>query len=159
MARKPRKPRDMSEGVKILGKATVDNMLFLKRQQWTITNYALLLDAAVMALARGSGEIERVIYTLLAFAGCGFAMVCVWHTQKSLTRYYGNLFELYEEYLTVEQRRVFETQPTKPSFSHNGMFVIGLFAANAIAFAVTFYVVWYRGGIALPLSECKCAGV
>lgn len=155
MAKRNPTSGEMSEGIKIVAKATVDNMLFLKRQQWTITNYALLLDAAVMALSRGANDIERTIYTGLAFGGCIFAMLCVNHTQTSLTRYYGNLFDLYEIYLSPKQRGTFKTLQARPSYGHNAMFVCGLFLVNVIAFAVTFYVVWYRGGIGLPLSECK----
>jgi hypothetical protein len=157
MAKSPsRKQQEMSEGIKVLAKATVDNMLFLKRQQWSITNYALLLDAAVMALARGSNDIERTIYTVLAFGGCVFAMFCVNHTQTSLTRYYGNLFDLYQRYLTPAERETYKTVTARPAYGHNGMFIFGLFLVNMVAFGVAFYVIWFRGGLGIPFGECKC---
>ena len=146
-AAKQKYSKEMSEGIKVLAKATVDNMLFLKRQQWTITNYALILDAAVMALARGAGEGGKTLCTVLAVLGCGFAMFCVNHTQHSLTRYYSNLFDLYAKYLTAKERALFRTVEERPTYYHNWIFVVGLFGVNLIALCVTCYVIWIRGGL------------
>ena len=143
----------MSEAVKIHYKATVDNLLFLKRQQWTITNYALILYAAVIALARETSRGEKQALTILMIGGCWFALHCVRHTQKSMTRYYRNLYDIHQRYLTAQERDEFDTLKERPGFNHNGEFIWGLMAANVIAFALTFYLVWWKGGF--PTSSTK----
>jgi hypothetical protein len=39
--------QQMPEHVEAVYKAAVDNIIFLKRQQWLATNYALLVYAAI----------------------------------------------------------------------------------------------------------------
>jgi hypothetical protein len=43
--------KQMSEHVGAAYKAAVDNILFLKRQQWLATNYALILYAAIFLIS------------------------------------------------------------------------------------------------------------
>ena len=142
-----------SEGMKLHYKAVVDNILFLKRQQWTITNHALVLYAAVAALVKNTTDIERTVLTGLALGGCVFSAFCIVHTQMSMTRYYRNLFELHDKYFSPDEKGVFELLRSRPSFGHNGMFIWGLLCANVIAFTVAFYFIWWKNG--LPLSFAK----
>ena len=120
----------MSEGVKIYYKAVVDNIMFLKRQQWTITNYALLLYAALGTLSAKAGQPEKVAFTALAIIGFLFALHCIRHTQTSMTRYYNNLFDLQQTYLTADERSTLKALSARPGFSHNGEFIYGLMAVN-----------------------------
>ena len=148
---------ELSEGMKVHYKAVVDNILFLKRQQWTITNHAIVLYAAVVALVKDATSAERVALTGLALVGCVFSMLCTAHTQMSMTRYYQNLFEIHSKYFTGDERSTFELLRSKPGFGHNGMFIWGLMAVNVVAFTVAFYFIWWRNGLPLPSSMPKSA--
>jgi hypothetical protein len=46
------KKTEMSKPAEILYRAFVDELRFAKQQQWTITNYVLLVMAAVFAVAK-----------------------------------------------------------------------------------------------------------
>ena len=141
----------MSEGVKIHYKGALDNLLFLKRQQWTITNHALLLYAAMVALAKGTNDIERTILSFLALVGCGFAVYCMQHTQRSMTRYYRNVYEMQQKYFTPDERGAFLMMSERPDFHYNGAFIWGLIIANILAFLVAIYFIWVKGG--LPILD------
>jgi hypothetical protein len=147
-----RPPISMSEAVKIHYKAVIDNILFLKRQQWTITNYALLLYAAVGTMASKATDAEKIAFTALAIIGLLFGLHCVRHTQKSMTRYYNNLFDIHQIYFTAEERDTFKTLTYRPDFHHNGEFIWGLMAVNVLAFALTFYFIWWKGGFSILRS-------
>jgi hypothetical protein len=137
----------MSEGIKIHYKAVVDNIIFLKRQQWTITNHAIVLYAAITALATGTNDAERVGLTALGLVGCIFSLLCTAHTQLSMSRYYQNLFEIHAKYFTGEERGEFEMLRSKPGFNHNGMFIWGLMAANFVGLIVASYFIWVKHGL------------
>jgi hypothetical protein len=137
----------MSEGIKIHYKGTLDNISFLKRQQWTITNHALVLYGAVVALTKDTSQIERMALSGLAVAGCLFALWCMFHTQKSMTRYYRNLYEAHQAYFTAEEREKLKLHRDEPGFLHNGSFIVGLMVANVLAFSVGEYFMWVKNGL------------
>jgi hypothetical protein len=147
MAENEAQPRVMSEGVKAHFKIAADNIIFLKRQQWTITNHALVLYAALTALAKDTTDIERSILTFLGLVGCIFSLLCIGHTQQSMTRYYQNLYDIHSKYFTDTERDDLELLRSRPTFNRNPMFVWGLLAVNFIAFWVAFYFIWVKGGI------------
>jgi hypothetical protein len=114
----------MSEGIKIHHRGALENLVFLKRQQWTITNHALVVYAAVVALARDTNDIERTILSGLGLLACGYATWCMVHTQKSMTRYYRNVYEMHQKYFSVEERERLELHRERPGFSHNFGFMV-----------------------------------
>ena len=144
---------EMSEAIKIHYRAVVENIIFLKRQQWTITNHALVLYAAITALSKGVTNAERVALTALGIIGCVFSLLCIGHTQGSMTRYYRNLFELHTKYFSPDERDNLELLRSRPSFHYNGMFVWGLIAVNAVAFSVAAYFIWVKGGFPVTLPK------
>lgn len=146
----------MSEGVKVHYKGVLDNLTFLKRQQWTITNHSLVLYAAMVALAKGTNDIERTLLTVFAFLGCGYAIYCMWHTQRSMTRYYRNLYDIQQNYFHAPEREVLQMLPSRPDFHYNGAFIYGLMFANVAAFLVSAYYIWIKGG--LPILDSRPPG-
>lgn len=143
----------MSDAVKIQYKGAIDNLLFLKRQQWVITNYSLIVYAAVIALAKDASDQEKAALTVLATIGCVYAIHCMRHTQKTLTRYYNNLFDMQKKYLTAAERVEYKTLSERPGFNHNGEFIWGLIIANGLAFLLTFYLIWWKNGFPLPTKS------
>jgi hypothetical protein len=62
---------EMSKPAEILYRVLFDDLKFAKQQQWTITNYALVLMGAIFALANlgtGSPPIpEKIVLSLMVF--------------------------------------------------------------------------------------------
>jgi hypothetical protein len=132
----------MSEGVKILYKDAVDNIIFLKRQQWVITNYALVVYAAVVALAKSANPIESTLLTLVASLACAYGTYCMVHTQLSLTKMRTRLAYVYQNFFAADERSAFELWASRPTFNYGPGFIYGLMFANTLAFAATVYLIW-----------------
>lgn len=129
----------MSEGVKNLYKDSLDNILFLKRQQWTITNYALLAFAAVVTIGKSANVVETTLLTIVAAVACVYSIFCMVHTQMTLTKYRARLTHIYNTYFTAAERDVFKLWPTPPTFNYTPAFMWGLVITNVLACAAAIY--------------------
>ncbi|MFV1997848.1 MAG: hypothetical protein ACC641_07525 [Acidiferrobacterales bacterium] len=69
-----------NEELRLLYQTSVTELEFFKRQQWSVTNYGLLLYAAIVSLARlfdsGMSSAERWVLCLVATA-TGFASIYI----------------------------------------------------------------------------------
>jgi hypothetical protein len=131
----------MSEGVKILYKGAIDNIIFLKRQQWIITNYSLVVYAIMAALARNATSVEKTILVVVALLAYGYSVACMLHTQNTMKRLRASMSHIYQTYFSVEEREVYKLWQAAPGFWYTPLFIGGLIAANSAALAVTVYVV------------------
>jgi hypothetical protein len=139
MARPPLIP--MSEGVKILYKGAIDNVIFLKRQQWIITNYSLVAYAAVVALAKNATAVEKTILVLLAVAASFYAVSCMLHTQHTLGKLRASIDHIYRTHFTEQERADYRFWPVPPGFWYTPLFIVGLIATNLIAAAAAIYLI------------------
>jgi hypothetical protein len=131
----------MSEGVKILYKGAIDNIIFLKRQQWIITNYSLVVYAIMAALARNAGNVEKTILVVVALCAFGYSVACMVHTQGTMKRLRDSMSHIYQTYFSLEEREAYKLWPAPPGFWYTPLFIGGLIAANSTALAVTVYVI------------------
>ncbi len=145
---KSKAPIEMSEGVKIYYKGAIDNIIFLKRQQWIITNYALVVYAGVVTISRGVTPNEKWALTIIAAIGWLYGTWCLIHTQRTMTKLRNSMYEIYQTYFTAEQRKKFSLWKEVPTFNYTPEFIYGLVVAHVIAFALAVFAIW-RG---LPLS-------
>jgi hypothetical protein len=139
---------DMSEGVKIYYKGAIDNIIFLKRQQWIITNYALVVYAAVVTLSRGALHDEKWALCIIAAIAWVYGTWCLVHTQRTMTKLRKSMFHIYQTYFTEDQRKAFTLWDEQPNFNYTPEFIYGLIVAHITAFVVCVYSIW-RG---LPIS-------
>lgn len=133
---------EMSEGVKLLYKGAADNIIFLKRQQWVITNYALVVYAAVVALSNGANIHEKWALSIMAFCAWAYGSWCMVHTQKTMTKLRSTMFEIYAEFFTEEQRDKYRLWAKKPTFNYTPEFIWGLIIAHLVALALSIYLIW-----------------
>ena len=72
----------------------------------------------------------------------------MYHTQKSITRYYTQrLQKCTKSIFHQEERETLDLHQKRPDFNHNGSFIYGLMVANVIAFAVAIYFMWVKNGL------------
>ncbi|MDO8398413.1 MAG: hypothetical protein Q7T45_11405 [Bradyrhizobium sp.] len=131
----------MSEGVKILYKGAIDNIIFLKRQQWIITNYSLVVYAIMAALAKNATSVEKTILVVVSLCAFGYSAACMLHTQNTMKRLRASMSHIYQTYFSVEEREVYKLWQAAPGFWYTPLFIGGLIAANSTALAVTVYVI------------------
>jgi hypothetical protein len=134
----------MSEGVKILYKGVIDNIIFLKRQQWIITNYSLVIYAVVVTLNKAPqiGQVEKTLLTIVAAIACGYAISCMIHTQNTLTKLRATQNHIWNKYFDEEERDVYKFWRNPPGFFYTPLFICGLVFANLLAVSATIYLVW-----------------
>lgn len=133
---------EMSEGVKILYKGAIDNIIFLKRQQWFITNYALVVYAGIYALRKDASPIEKTLLTVLASAAYIYALWCMIHVQSSLTKLRKSLHHIYQTYFTAEEKGAFSLWKEEPGFWYTPEFIVGLIVVHTTAFTLAVYLIW-----------------
>src|SRR6478752_70632 len=90
----------MSEGVKILYKGAIDNIIFLKRQQWIITNYSLVVYAIMAALARNANSVEKTVLVVAVLGAFGYSAACMLHTQSTMKRLRASMAHIYQTYFS-----------------------------------------------------------
>jgi hypothetical protein len=106
----------MSEGVKILYKGAIDNIIFLKRQQWIITNYSLVVYAIMAALARNATSVEKTILVVVALCAFAYSAACMLHTQSTMRRLRASMSHIYQTYFSVEERETYKLWQAPPGF-------------------------------------------
>jgi hypothetical protein len=81
-------PPKLSEQGLIVYKAMFDQLDFIKKQQWTITNYAALIYGAIFVLAKVLSKEsygETVILTTMTAAVCWYGTAMLLHTHTDLS--------------------------------------------------------------------------
>ena len=99
--------RQMTPHIEAAYKDTVENMLFLKRQQWVATNYAVVVYAAVFVIS--STYFSRTdfarntlgVVTLVTFV-IHWYMIYVF--QRSIKRWMRRLDWIYQTYFSRDER-------------------------------------------------------
>ncbi len=80
---------DAREAWRLIYQIGVQNIAFLKRQQWAVTNYALLLYAALIAISQllptSANNIERLVFTTIVIALAVAAIWMLWSLHHSIT--------------------------------------------------------------------------
>jgi hypothetical protein len=131
----------MSEGVKILYKGAIDNIIFLKRQQWIITNYSLVVYAIMAALDRNAESVEKTVLVVVSLCAFSYGIACVIHTQSTMKRLRDSMSHIYQTYFSSEEREAYKLWPAAPGFWYTPLFIGGLIATNSAALAVTIYII------------------
>ena len=110
--------RQMPRHVEAAYKDAVDNIIFLKRQQWVATNYALLLYAAVFAMAQHIGLTDFARNSLGIVAICTFFIhwYMMYLFQQAIEKFRGRLFWIYRTYFNGEEQAGLEL-PLAPQSS------------------------------------------
>jgi hypothetical protein len=74
----------MPNHVAALYQDAIDNIRFLKRQQWAVTNYALLVYAAIYVLRKDTGCWPFLSYVVAATAV--FGVILLFALERSIRR-------------------------------------------------------------------------
>ena len=77
---------ELSEQANVVHKLMYDQVDFLKKQQWTITNYIALIYAAIFVIAKELGSRSDLKWILIAaaFIACGYGLFALKTVQVDL---------------------------------------------------------------------------
>jgi hypothetical protein len=121
-------PEDMPKFVEAYFKDTVDNLRFVKRQQWMATNYALLILGAIYWVAENTGCVARTLLTVAAVLTGVYGIYLLWDFQKSLAKYRKRLTWVYDQPYFKELKAAGLLPPDEKPLWYQPAYPMGLMA-------------------------------
>jgi hypothetical protein len=140
-------PPSMSSPVANIHNSIYDAINLSKRQQWTITNYVILVYVAIFGLAKYWGNsttpIEKAGLSLLAFMAGVYAVVLLILIQKDLGAYRQQLQKIYDRWLCKCERKLLKVEDRYPNPALRGVsFLVALIGVVVIGFGLLTYSLW-----------------
>lgn len=120
---------DYTNQISNLHKDAIDNIIFLKKQQWRATYYSVLLVAAIYAIAATNKPIAPNERAGLLVAICLMvlaSLVLLYRMQGSLHKYRIRLSWLYQNFFSAEQREALKLDKNPKSKWYDWEFVLSL---------------------------------
>ena len=144
----------LSEQGLVVFKAAFDHINFIKKQQWTITNYAALLYGAIFLFTKGLSKEsygETVLLTTVTAAVCWYGTVMLLHSQTYLSdarnRLNHAIMELFKD---TQERNILGLESETEPFIRGLEFTIPLLGVIWFgAGMLMYYLIYYTWSKAL----------
>jgi hypothetical protein len=123
----------------------VDNIFFLKRQQWLATNYVLLLYAAVFAISAHFFSRTDVARNLLGVLTIAAFVVHWWMLhifQRSIEKSRNRLVWIYRTHFSEEERAGLDLRLEPRSYWYEPEVYICLMAVSLVGAVLTATYLW-----------------
>jgi hypothetical protein len=135
-------PFEMPKQIEVAYKDAVDNLMFLKRQQWLVTNYSLLAQGAILFASKEAGPNMQSLLVFFAIVACIVSLVVILLIQGSMTKFRQRLRSIYEVYFTERERETLWLRVGNPSF-FTDPFILGAQLLICVAsFGVSLALKW-----------------
>jgi hypothetical protein len=139
--------QQMPEHVGTAYKDAVDNIIFLKRQQWLATNYALLVYAAIFVISAhyfSRTDLARNWLGVLTIATFIIHWcMCMLHLfQRAIEKFRNRLGWIYRTYFSAEERAGLDVQLEPRSYWYQPEVYIGLMAVSFVGAVLTAVYLW-----------------
>jgi hypothetical protein len=130
----------------IVHKDAIDNIMFLKQQQWRVTNYAIAIYAAIFAVFRAYPPVacERVALAFIVMAVFSYSSYLLAKLQWSMTKYRRRLARINSECFTDKEVEDLELFRDPKKYFHDGELLIVLIAASLIGAGLNAYYLVLR---------------
>jgi hypothetical protein len=131
--------RQMPEHVQVAYKDAVDNIIFLKRQQWVATNYALLLYAILSVVSARYFSRNDVVRGWLGFftiATFFYHLYMMNSFQRAIAKFGNRLGWIYSTYFSSEER-IGLALPEPKSYWYQWEVFIGLITVSLAGAVLT----------------------
>ena len=137
--------KQMPERVGAAYKAAVDNILFLKRQQWLATNYALILYAAIFVISAyffSRTDFARNWLGILTIATFFIHWYMVNTFQRRIARFRDRLRWIYSTYFSEGERAGLDVRLAPRAHWYQPEAYIGLMALSFVGALLTGIYLW-----------------
>jgi len=130
--------------------ANVQNAIYsaiknLKKQQWTITKYVILVYAAIFGLSQALkflGITERWVFGVLVAVVGGYAILLLIQIQKDLERYREQLEAFHTQTINNKDWERYQLRPYETPFGRGGWFLGALLGVVLIGAGLVIYSSW-----------------
>jgi hypothetical protein len=127
---------DMPAQVGAAYKDATDNLIFLKRQQWQVINYSIIVQAALYVLWRDSGQMKMLLHWLTV-APAAVSILVLWIMHLSMRKFRERLTHIYESYFSLEERQALRLRVIGKDLLERDL-IIWILTLSLIAWVVTF---------------------
>jgi hypothetical protein len=137
--------RQMPGHLKVAYRNAVDNILFLKRQQWLATNYVLLLYAAIFVISAYYFSRTDVARNWLGVITIAAFVVHWWMLhlfQRSIENFRNRLVWIYRTYFSEKERVGLDLRLEPRSYWYQPEVYIGLLAVSFVGAVLTAIYLW-----------------
>jgi hypothetical protein len=139
---------EMSKPAEIFYRALIDELRFVKQQQWTITNYLLLLIGAVFGVAkltsRSPTPCEKLVWCALVAAIWGIGIFVLLKLQVHLHSTRGRQTRMEQTFRPEDRRLVEDKAPSDSVAARHPIewFVVVFCTVVTAATLLTGYAIW-----------------
>jgi hypothetical protein len=137
--------RLMPEHIGAAYRDAVDNIIFLKRQQWLATNYVLLLYAAIFIISAhyfSRTDAARNWLGVLTIGAFGIHWWVLHLLQSAIATFRSRLDWIYSTYFTREECAGLDVQPEPKTYWYQPEIYIGLMAVSFVGALLTAIYLW-----------------
>jgi len=134
----------MPEHIGAAYRDAVDNIIFLKRQQWLATNYALLVYAAIFVIsAQYFSRTDFARNSLGVVAIVAFCLHCymMFVFQSAIEKFRARLYWIYRTYFNREEQTGLDLLRSRSSWDEWKV-AAGLILVSFIGFILTAIYLW-----------------
>jgi len=137
--------RQMPGQVNAAYRDAVDNIIFLKRQQWLATNYVLLLYVAIFLISAHYFSRTDVARNWLGVLTIGAFVIHWWMLhllQGAIATFRIRLSWIYNTYFSAEERVGLDVQPEPKTYWYQPEVYISLMAVSFVGAVLTAIYLW-----------------
>src|SRR4029077_7596953 len=137
--------RQMPGHVNAAYRDAVDNIIFLKRQQWLATNYVLLLYVAIFVISAHYFTRTDVARNWLGVLTIGSFVIHWWMLhllQGAIATFRIRLSWIYNTYFSAEERVGLDVQPEPKTYWYQPEVYISLMAVSFVGAVLTAIYLW-----------------
>ena len=137
--------RLMPEHIGAAYRDAVDNIIFLKRQQWVATNYALIVYAAIFVISAqyfSRTDFARNTLGIVAIVAFFIHWYMMFVFQSAIEKFRARLYWIYRTYFNREEQAGLDL-PLRPQSSWAQLEVAaGLVLVSFVGFVLTAIYLW-----------------
>src|SRR2546430_17020070 len=140
-----RRERQMPVDVEAAYKDAVDSIIFLKRQQWVATNYALLVYAAIFVISAeyfSRTDFARNSLGIIAIAVFVIHCYVIFVFQRAIDKFRSRLYWIYRTYFSGEEQAGLDLPLGPQSFWAQLEVATGLVLVSFVGFVLTAIYLW-----------------
>jgi hypothetical protein len=137
--------RQMPGHVNAAYRDAVDNIIFLKRQQWLATNYVLLLYVAIFVISAHYFSRTDVARNWLGVLTIGAFVIHWWMLhllQGAIATFRIRLSWIYNTYFSAEERVGLDVQPEPKTYWYQPEVYLSLMAVSFVGAVLTAVYLW-----------------
>jgi hypothetical protein len=137
--------QQMPEHVGAAYKDAADNIIFLKRQQWLATNYALLVYAAIFVISAHYFSRTDLARNWLGVLTIATFIIhwCMLHLfQRAIEQFRNRVSWIYKTYFSAEERAGLDLELEPRSYWYQPDGYIGLLVVSLVGAILTAVYLW-----------------